>query len=112
MAVGIGSCWWAPIARFKDLGDEELRNVLEHLMSSLNGQLEQRQLRIDLSSALQESLIKTSLHEGMGARSIQRLFDRRVRDVIAEHLFEEAIESGAYTLDLDTGEDVIVLAAA
>ena len=100
------------VARFKDLGAGELGEVLEHMLSDLNSQLEERGLVVVLASELRSYLVDAGLREGLGARSIQRLFDRRVRDVIAEHLFEEAMESGTYVLGLDGDEGVVVRSAA
>ena len=85
----------------RDLGPKELQRVLVLLQNKLNDQLKARGLRIELSEAVRQELIDASYREGMGARSIQRLFDRRVRDAIVDQLFSEALQPGDYAMELD-----------
>ncbi len=95
------------VVRFNDLGSPELLRLLDHLVTNLNGQLREKSLRIELSHNIKSHLIEAGQKEGMGARSMQRLFDRRVRDTLVDRMFTEEIESGPYLLDLDVADEVV-----
>ncbi|MBL4770502.1 MAG: ATP-dependent Clp protease ATP-binding subunit [Planctomycetes bacterium] len=86
------------IVCFKDLGQEELEKVLGILHNGLNDQLEERELKVVLISNLRKHLIGVGLEEGMGARSLQRRFDRLVRDVIVKYLFTHETTTGTLVL--------------
>ena len=93
------------VAKFHDLGAVELDKVLSRLEASLNGQVEERRLHFRLSAEVRKALIENGLSEGMGARSIQRLFDRRIRDAIVDQLHDESFVAGSYVIELGgTGE--------
>ena len=100
------------VIRFEDLGAPELKRVVEHQLASLNGQLEERGVVVELTDASVGRLVEQGLEEGMGARSVQRLFDRQVRDAIVDELFLEQAEGGTFVLDLGEGERAVLRRAA
>ena len=101
------------VVPFHDLGREELASVLGLLRASLDGQLQEKGLSATLTPALEEHLIEAGMSEGMGARSVQRAFDRLVRDVLVDHLFEEQPAAGSATLVVDLeGERGVVRPAS
>ncbi|MHC4261273.1 MAG: ATP-dependent Clp protease ATP-binding subunit [Planctomycetota bacterium] len=91
------------VVPFEPLGARELEKVLTVLTVGLNEQLAERGLRAVLSSDLRERLVRTA-SGAMGARAIQRLFDRHVRDVVVDHLFENDSATGALMLDWTEGK--------
>jgi ATP-dependent Clp protease ATP-binding subunit ClpA len=100
------------VVRFNDLGAPELQRLMELLLVNLNGQLKEKGLRIELSKAIKDHLIEAGQEEGMGARTMQRLFDRRVRDTLVDRLLAEEIEAGPHLLDLGVGDAVILRSLA
>ncbi|MEO0649573.1 MAG: ATP-dependent Clp protease ATP-binding subunit [Planctomycetota bacterium] len=94
------------VVRFHPLGAPELSQVLYLLAVGLNDQLRERNLEVKLAKPLREHLVQVAL-EGMGARSIQRHFDRSVRDVVVDYLFEHDTATGTLTVDLDEGQAVL-----
>ncbi|MCP3917239.1 MAG: ATP-dependent Clp protease ATP-binding subunit [bacterium] len=92
------------IVPFRDLGASDLEKVLTLLLSGLNDQLKEKDLQVVLSGPLREHLVEAGLHEAMGARSLQRLFDRLVRDELVDHLFDQEVAPGALVLNLIAGK--------
>jgi ATP-dependent Clp protease ATP-binding subunit ClpB len=92
------------IVPFRALERADLDRVLQLLLSSLNDQLKERDLHVTLSDPLHVHLIDAGLREAMGARSLQRLFDRMVRDVLVDYLFANDGGPGALVLNLARGE--------
>jgi len=88
------------VVPFHDLGARDLDRVLRLLESGLNDQLRERGLRVVLAGPLREHLIEAGTSERTGARSLQRLFDRKVRDVLVDHLFRVDVPAGTLILGL------------
>lgn len=95
------------VVPFFNLGAEDLQRVLELLVSSLNDQLSEKELTVVLDAPLRKALVDAGLYEAMGARSLQRQFDRKVRDVLVDHLFDHDESPGTLVLAL-SGERVVV----
>jgi len=92
------------VVPFRDLGAEDLDKVLQLLESGLNDQLSEKGLSVVLHESIRGALIEAGLHEAMGARSLQRMFDRKVRDVLVDHLFAHGDRSGTLVVGLKNGQ--------
>lgn len=92
------------VVPFKNLGTPELEQVLDLLVAGMNEQLVDKDLRVVISNELRLELVERGLAEGMGARSLQRVFDTAVRDEVVDYLYTHDPTPGVLVVDARRGK--------
>jgi ATP-dependent Clp protease ATP-binding subunit ClpC len=90
---------------FDALGDEELRRILGLLVTSLNDNLSDRQLKITLTPEVADWIIDlTCKDRSYGARPLRRAIQRYVEDPLSEELIRGHLRGGEIEVYLDAGQ--------
>ncbi len=95
------------IVLFKPLGQDELKQVALLMMESVNKNLANQNIQINLTDAALLALVDEGYDPQFGARPMRRTIQRRVEDTVANRILSGQISSGAtVTLDVsDLGSD-------
>ncbi|HOC17294.1 MAG TPA: AAA family ATPase, partial [Vicinamibacterales bacterium] len=89
---------------FDPLSDDDLRRILELLVSQLNEHLADRRLRITLTPEATEWIIAATCQDrSYGARPLRRAIQRYVEDPLSEELIRGRLRGGAVEVYLDGG---------
>jgi ATP-dependent Clp protease ATP-binding subunit ClpC len=96
------------IVVFNRLGDEEIRGIVRLLAEDLNLTLAKHKLRVSLTDAAVDHLVKTTVRDrAYGARPLRRAIQKYVEDPLAELMVgQDQIPSGEVRFDLD-GEKLV-----
>jgi ATP-dependent Clp protease ATP-binding subunit ClpC len=90
---------------FDALGDDDLRRILELLVTALNDNLVDRQLKIRLTSEVADWIIDlTCKDRSYGARPLRRAIQRYVEDPLSEELIRGHLRGGEVEVYLDAGQ--------
>src|SRR5215217_6395833 len=90
---------------FDALGDDELRRILGLLITSLNDNLSDRQLKITLTPEVADWIIDlTCKDRSYGARPLRRAIQRYVEDPLSEELIRGHLRGGEIEVYLDAGQ--------
>jgi ATP-dependent Clp protease ATP-binding subunit ClpC len=90
---------------FDALGDEELRRILGLLVTALNDNLSDRQLKISLTSEVADWIIDVTCKDrSYGARPLRRAIQRYVEDPLSEELIRGHLGGGEIEVYLDAGQ--------
>jgi len=90
---------------FDALGDEDLRRILGLLVTSLNANLSDRQLKITLAPEVADWIIDlTCKDRSYGARPLRRAIQRYVEDPLSEELIRGHLRGGDIEVYLDAGQ--------
>ena len=91
------------IVLFRPLNKQELAQVVDLLLTSLNKTLAQRKVSVSLTPAAKDLLVQTGYDPRLGARPLRRTVQRTVENVVSQHLLSGQIMPGQ-TLQLDVSE--------
>ncbi|MCA9337463.1 ATP-dependent Clp protease ATP-binding subunit, partial [Candidatus Saccharibacteria bacterium] len=91
------------IVLFRPLNQEELMQVVDLLMASLNKTLAQRKVSVSLTPAAKQLLVQNGYDPRLGARPLRRTVQRTVENVVSQKLLAGQIMPGQ-TLQLDAPE--------
>jgi len=84
---------------FPQLNREELLQIVDLFIGRLQNRLDERDLKLMLSTAAKEKLIEIGYEPSLGARPLRRVVQREIEDAISERIL---------TGDIGTGQDIIV----
>jgi len=73
---------------FHSLGHEQLKKIVELQLNELTALLAQQQLRIEVSDAAEERLLKLGYDPTFGARPLKRTIQREIQNPLAERILE------------------------
>jgi ATP-dependent Clp protease ATP-binding subunit ClpB len=91
------------IVVFESLGREEIKQIVDIQLRSLEARLAERKLTIELTEAAREYLSNAGFDPAFGARPLKRLIQREVQDPLALKLLSGEIHEGD-TVQVDRGE--------
>jgi ATP-dependent Clp protease ATP-binding subunit ClpB len=74
------------IVMFKPLQMDEIKQIVELLLTSLRERLEQRSIGLELSDAAKEHLARTGYDPVYGARPLKRLMQRELETILSRKL--------------------------
>ena len=75
---------------FNPLGEGELRQIVDILITDVNGTLAERGLRLELSPEAKEWLLgKADIEPSTGARPLRRTIQRHIQDAVSEILIHQ-----------------------
>ena len=90
---------------FDALGDDDLRRILGLLVDSLNANLSDRQLKINVMPEVADWIIDiTCKDRSYGARPLRRAIQRYVEDPLSEELIRGHLRGGEIEVYLDAGQ--------
>jgi ATP-dependent Clp protease ATP-binding subunit ClpC len=92
---------------FHRLSETSLLQVVEKMLRDLRERLAERELRLELSPAAREWLVKRGFDEEYGARPLRRLLQRSVENVLARKVLASEFESGDL-IRVDVDNDQLV----
>ncbi len=73
---------------YKPLNKENLNRIASLLLSSLNTQLEQKRLKVNITEELKNSIVNLGHNPQFGARPMRRIIQEKVEDYIAQGILE------------------------
>ena len=89
---------------FEALSDDDLRQITEMLVTQLNANLVDRDLRISMTPEVVDWIIEmTCKDRSYGARPLRRAIQRYVEDPLSEELIRGNLQSGEVEVYLDGG---------
>jgi ATP-dependent Clp protease ATP-binding subunit ClpC len=89
---------------FEALTDDDLRRIMELLVTQLNQNLTDRKLRIALTPEVVDWIIEVTCKDrSYGARPLRRAIQRYVEDPLSEELIRGHLRGGDIEVYLDTG---------
>jgi ATP-dependent Clp protease ATP-binding subunit ClpB len=91
------------IVVFESLGREEIKQIVDIQLRSLEARLAERKLHIELADQAREYLANAGYDPAFGARPLKRLIQREVQDPLALRLLSGEIHEGD-TVQVDRGE--------
>ena len=97
------------VITFHPLSKEEVKEIVDLLMTRVKDQLSAQGLDVELTDALKGWLAEKGYDPQMGARPLRRTIQRELEDVLSERLLHEDFEDGALIVaDVDTEKDEVV----
>jgi ATP-dependent Clp protease ATP-binding subunit ClpB len=90
------------IIPFHDLSVGDYLHLVELMVTDLNDQLLEKNIRVTLSERLQEQIVQSAQSTQSGGRGIRRAFERLVVDALSEKLYEFSADQpmkGTWLLD-------------
>lgn len=79
---------------FHKLSKEEAGAICTKLIAALGDRLGDRDIRLSISSAAREELVREGYSEAYGARPLKRIIRRRIEDRLSEEILAGRIETG------------------
>lgn len=94
------------VVEFGRLKPEVLGNIVDKFLRNLNQQLDtdDRRLRLKLTPAAKEALLKEGYSETMGARPMKRVINERIKKPLSRKILFEGWNSGDVNIDHVAGE--------
>lgn len=97
---------------FHALSESELRKIVEIQVNNLGKRLAERQIRLALTDAAKDYLVRVGYDPSYGARPLKRVILREIETVLARKLLSGEIHDGdTVTVDLDSTGDQLVFRA-
>jgi ATP-dependent Clp protease ATP-binding subunit ClpB len=99
------------VVRFRALGPEDLRRIVDIQLQRLAGRLAERRLVLEVTDAARAFIARAGYDPQYGARPLRRVIQRRVEDPLALALLEGRYAEGdTVTVEVAAGEgDDLVL---
>jgi ATP-dependent Clp protease ATP-binding subunit ClpB len=98
------------IVRFRPLGEEDVRKILDIQVARLGHRVEERRLGLDVTGAARAWLAGAGYDPQFGARPLRRVLQRRVEDPLALALLEGRYPEGStVVVDADPAGDGVTL---
>lgn len=92
------------IVHFDRLSSGLLRSIVDRYVADIEALLRERNLTLDLDEAVYTHLLDLADCEKFGARELQRVVDRHLRQPLATEVLRMADEVGRIRVDLEDGE--------
>ena len=96
------------VVLFKPLTIEEIKAVVERLVSELGQRLAERRLRLDISAAACEHIARSGFDPVYGARPLKRFLEREIETRIARYLIAGSIRDDSQII-VDIEEEKLVV---
>jgi ATP-dependent Clp protease ATP-binding subunit ClpC len=93
---------------FHSLTKDHIRKIVELMLSQIETQLQERNIKIDITDAAKDFLGEKGYDPAYGARPLRRVIERMVEDPLSEALLEGRFPSGE-TVQIDCQNEEIVL---
>ena len=92
---------------FHSLSEEHIRGIVQLMLERVNGQLEERAIRVSLSPEAVDFLIQKGFDATYGARQLRRTIQKHIEDPLAESIIAGRVQDGAQIEVRVEGEGLI-----
>jgi ATP-dependent Clp protease ATP-binding subunit ClpC len=92
---------------FHSLSEEHIRSIVGLMLDRVNGQLEERAIRVSLSPEATDFLIQKGFDTTYGARQLRRTIQKHIEDPLAESIIAGRVQDGAQIEVRVEGEGLI-----
>jgi ATP-dependent Clp protease ATP-binding subunit ClpC len=89
---------------FRSLSVEEIRHIVELMLSRVRNQLRAQQMDLDITAAAKDHIIKLGYDVDYGARPLRRVIQNMIEDPLAEALLMGRFQAGM-TLRVDKSDE-------
>jgi ATP-dependent Clp protease ATP-binding subunit ClpC len=91
---------------FHQLTQDEIIQIVDLMTARLDGQLRNKDMGLELTSAAKALLAKKGYDPSLGARPLRRTIQREIEDALSERiLYGELLAGQIVVVDTETGED-------
>ena len=95
---------------FRSLGAEQIRSIIDLMINRTRQQLSEQRIKLDLTTAAKDLLMKKGFDPQYGARPMRRVIQNEIEDPLAEAILEGRFQPGQ-TVVVDAEGDEVVLKA-
>ncbi|HHV62939.1 MAG TPA: ATP-dependent Clp protease ATP-binding subunit [Firmicutes bacterium] len=95
---------------FHALNEEQIRRILDLRLKDLEKQLADHDIKLDVTSAAKDLLVKEGFNKEYGARPLRRAIQRMVENRISEEMLEGKIKDGD-TVKVDVKDNALTFEA-
>ena len=96
------------IIMFKSLDKKTVYEILDKIISDIEKRLDDKKIKLNLTSAAKDYIINNSFDEKYGARPIKRFVQRNVETLIANAIINDKIKFGS-TITIDFQDNKLIL---
>jgi ATP-dependent Clp protease ATP-binding subunit ClpC len=87
---------------FRQLSREEIREIVDLLLSRVKAQLTGQQMELVVTDAAKDAIIEKGYDQAFGARPLRREIQNQIEDPLAERMLQASFESGdTIVVDVD-----------
>lgn len=96
------------IVFYKPLTKANVSNIIDLMVKDLNGRLEDKELKVELTSAAKDAVIEAAYDPLYGARPLRRYLQHTVETLISRKIIADQVEPGqTLTVDCQNGELIV-----
>ena len=96
------------IIMFKSLDKKTVYEILDKIISDIEKRLDDKKIKLNLTSAAKDYIINNSFDEKYGARPIKRFVSRNLETVLATEIINDNIKFGE-TVNIDVKDDQLII---
>jgi len=93
---------------FHALNKEHIRKIVELMLSQVQGQLKEKDIKLEITDAAKDYLGEKGYDPAFGARPLRRVIEREVEDQLSDALLNGKFRTGE-TIKIDYQDGKIVL---
>jgi len=95
---------------FRQLSKLEVKDIAEIMLKEVFQRLEARGIKLQVTERFKERIVDEGYNPSYGARPLRRAIMKLLEDSMAERMLAGEIQEGdSVVLDVDSGEDIVVL---
>ena len=96
------------IIMFKSLDKKTVYEILDKIISDIEKRLDDKKIKLNLTSAAKDYIINNSFDEKYGARPIKRFVSRNLETLLATEIINDNIKFGE-TVNIDVKDDHLII---
>ena len=96
------------IIMFKSLDKKTVYEILDKIISDIEKRLDDKKIKLNLTSAAKDYIINNSFDEKYGARPIKRFVSRNLETLLATEIINDNIKFGE-TINIDVKDDQLII---
>ena len=96
------------IIMFKSLGKKTVYEILDKIISDIEKRLDDKKIKLNLTSTAKDYIINNSFDEKYGARPIKRFVSRNLETLLATEIINDNIKFGE-TVNIDVKDDQLII---
>ena len=96
------------IIMFKSLDKKTVYEILDKIISDIEKRLDDKKIKLNLTSAAKDYIINNSFDEKYGARPIKRFVSRNLETLVATEIINDNIKFGE-TVNIDVKDDHLII---
>lgn len=96
------------IIMFKSLDKKTVYEILDKIISGIEKRLDDKKIKLNLTSAAKDYIINNSFDEKYGARPIKRFVSRNLETLLATEIINDNIKFGE-TVNIDVKDDQLII---